>query len=129
MSMLQVVNHNTQPLFGRYDGTDYEFAPGKPVELTAEAAQHIFAFGLTDKSQALNMLGLLPPGRSTFQDALATLAKVSFLEGKTVYEDESPTRESESKETGVHPHATGAGGESGARAAEARAPANPRGRG
>lgn len=131
MEMIKVINHNEETLRGRFDGEDFEFPPGKAVQMPLEAAKHIFGLGAEDKSQALNMLGWLIPGRDTLADALKKLDKVSFLEGRTVYEDEEGFEEAESaaeapprRRTGGRPHVAGPGGESGA-GAQASAPANP----
>lgn len=123
--MIKVINHNPETLKGRYDGHDYVFKTDKPVELSLEAASHIFGLGNDDKSQALNMLGLLIPGRHTLEDGLAKLDRITFLEGRYVYEegetppdeqpgDEdggAPTPERRSRRTGGRPHVAGPGGE------------------
>jgi hypothetical protein len=116
--MVKVINNNEAVCRGRFDGKDYVFEPGKPTYLTLEAAGHIFGLGVEDKSQALNMLGWLVPGRDSLADALKKLDRISFLEGKTVYEDddeqsESPTARGRGK-TGGRPHVSGPGGEPGA---------------
>jgi hypothetical protein len=124
---IKVINHNDFPLYGRYNGETYEFLPEKPTFLSGDAARHIFGFGVEDKTQALNMLGLLRPGHDSLTDALSSLAKVAFLEGKTVYDENEQGEESAARpRTGERPHATGAGGEPGARGQSLRVPANPR---
>jgi hypothetical protein len=135
MEMIKVINHNEETLKGRFDGEDFEFPCGKAVHLPLEAAKHIFGLGAEDKSQALNMLGWLVPGRHTLPDALKKLDKVSFLEGRTVYEDEEGFPAEEGEEvpeqarsrrvrTGGRPHVAGPGGESGV-AGQPAASANP----
>lgn len=117
---IKVINNNAGlTLRGRYDGKDYVFAPGKAVNLDIEAAKHIFGLGDDDKSGALNKLGLLIPGRDTLEDAIAKLDKVSFLEGRTVFEDEAgfdaeQDEPAPRKRTGGRPHVSVPGGESGA---------------
>lgn len=119
---IKVINNNAGlTLRGRYDGKDYVFAPGKAVNLDIEAAKHIFGLGEDDKSGALNKLGLLIPGRDTLEDAVAKLDKVSFLEGRTVFEDEAGFDEADDpdaakprKRTGGRPHVSVPGGDSGA---------------
>jgi hypothetical protein len=128
MEMIRVVNHNDETLRGRFNGEDFAFPKGKPVDVTLEAAKHIFGLGAEDKSQALNMLGWLVPGRDTMVDALKKLDRVSFLEGKTVYEEEGaePAAEEQPRaraRTGGRPHVAGPGGEQGAESGSA--PANP----
>lgn len=85
MSDVQVTNRNPFPLPGRYDGQDYLFPPNKPTAIPRDAATHIFGLGQSDKTRALAQLGLWKAGVS-FKDALAMLDKVSFSEGRMVYE-------------------------------------------
>lgn len=99
--MIRVVNNNDETVRGRYDGKDYVFKKGKPTDITLEAAAHIFGFGEENKTQALNMLGWLTPGRDTIEDAMAKLDNISFLVGRTVF-DEEPELES-TKEPGDAP--------------------------
>jgi hypothetical protein len=97
VEVLKVVNHNKGlTLRGRYDGEDYVFPPDESVTLPFDAAAHIFGIGNEDKSQALNMLGLLIPGRDTMEDALAKLDQVSFHEGRMTFDDEQLESDSES---------------------------------
>jgi hypothetical protein len=117
MEMIRVVNHNDETLRGRFNGEDFAFPKGKAVDITLDAAKHIFGLGAEDKGQALNMLGWLVPGRDTMVDALKKLDRVSFLEGRTVYEEEgSEPSEDEPQpraraRTGGRPHVAGPGGE------------------
>lgn len=102
--MMKVVNHNEGlTLKGRYDGEDFVFEPEKPTYITLDAAKHIFGLGTKDKSQALNMLGLLIPGGRTYQEALEFLDKISFLEGRTVYPTEAEAAAEASDEEGAEP--------------------------
>jgi hypothetical protein len=85
METIRVVNHNDQTLHGRFDGEDYEFPPELPVDISLDAAKHIFGLGQEDKAQVLNMLGWLVPGRDLYKDALKKLDRISFLQGRTVF--------------------------------------------
>ena len=129
MEMVKVVNNNEMPLYGRFDGKDYAFIPNKPTFISIEAAKHIFDLGLEDKSQALNMLGLLK-ANDLYADALKKLDRVSFLKGHTVYEDEGEESDAEDERprarnrTGGRPHVAGPGGDTGAERQDS-APANP----
>lgn len=118
MIEVKVINNLTKTLKGRYDGKDYVFAPNKPVTLSLEAAQHIFGLGDEDKSGALNKLGLLIPGRDTLEEALAALDKITFLEGRTVFDDELPPETGAAPparaKSGGRPHVAGPGGETAA---------------
>lgn len=90
MNTIRVVNGLDFPLKGRFAGVNYEFPVGKGVDLSEEAAAHIFAFGVDDHDEivrSLNHLGLLPP-TTTFEVARKQLNKVKFLEGHVVFEDE-----------------------------------------
>jgi hypothetical protein len=132
---LKVINNNPFPLRGRFDGEDYLFPPKKPVCISLDAAKHIFGLGDEDKAPALNKLGLLIPGKDTVEQALAKLDNISFIEGRTVFDDEeggeetdvddeeTPTRRGP-KKTGGRPHVASPGGESPA-GASAPAGANP----
>jgi hypothetical protein len=132
MEMVKVINNNEMPLHGRFDGKDFTFVPSKPTFISIEAAKHIFDLGKEDKSQALNMLGLLK-ANDLYEDALKKLDRVSFLKGHTVYEDEGEASE-EAEETnerprarnrtGGRPHVAGPGGDTGAEY-HSSAPENP----
>jgi hypothetical protein len=74
---VQVTNGNTYPLLGRFDGRNYVFAPGTPIAVPEEAANHIFGLRQRDKNGAMNRLGLLKPG-VTYEEALAALNRVTF---------------------------------------------------
>lgn len=110
MNEIKVINHLKQTIRGRYDGEDYEFKPEVPVVLSAEAAAHIFGLGNPDKSQALNMLGFLIPGKATYEEALEKLDSISFFEGHTTFEDDVPETVP-ARKTGGRPHVSGPGGE------------------
>jgi hypothetical protein len=126
MSEVKVINHNEETLRGRFDGEDYAFVPEKPTYLSLDAAKHIFGLGNEDKAQALNALGWFVPGGSTYEQALAKLDNISFLQGRTVFEDEEgalPSDETDDppadeprrgRKTGGRPHVNGPGGETAA---------------
>jgi hypothetical protein len=46
-----------QAIHGRYNGRDYLFPYGQPVNVPVDVARHIFGFLLDDKSGALSRLG------------------------------------------------------------------------
>jgi hypothetical protein len=113
MTTIRVINHLERPFKGRYDGKDYKFLPGVPVDLSVEAAAHIFDLAKEDKSQALNMLGVLRPGDS-YEEALKVLDGFSFQEGKTVFDDElAPRRGRKGSGRSSPQAATGPGGNTG----------------
>jgi hypothetical protein len=71
------VTNGNKSFVGRFNGKDYKFDQGKPVDISLIAARHIFGFGLEDKTSALNRLGW---ARSSdeLEAGLEKLAKVSF---------------------------------------------------
>jgi hypothetical protein len=46
-------------IIGRFDGKDYHFKKGVPLDVPEAVARHVFDFGKEDKSQALARLGWL----------------------------------------------------------------------
>lgn len=117
MPEVQVINNNKVPLIGRFGGKDYEFPPGEPVSIPEKAAEHIFGLAETNKTGALNRLGLLMPGGS-LKEALKALGMVRFSQGRTVFDDAESLPPSNS--IGENPDAPRTpGGES-----EAEAPAS-----
>lgn len=89
MNLIRVTSGLERPIRGRYDGKDYVFVRGKPVELTLEAAAHIFGLGKDDKRQALNQLGWLRPD-GNLEEALEKLEHIKFEEGHVAYDDDEP---------------------------------------
>jgi hypothetical protein len=121
MNEVKVINHNDEKLRGRFDGEDFVFPPEVPVCLPLEAAKHIFGLGNEDKAQALNALGWYVPGGLTLKQSLDKLDNISFLTGRTVFEDEdvkladddAPAPPRARTKTGGRPHvASSPGGES-----------------
>jgi hypothetical protein len=84
MNEVQVTNRNDFQLAGRFAGQNYVFPPGKPTEIPMQAARHIFGLEQDDKRRALACLGILKD-RVTYQEALAVLNKVRFVEGTMNY--------------------------------------------
>jgi hypothetical protein len=60
VSFIRVTNGLNEKVAGRYDGTDYLWKPGDAHDIPIAAAEHIFGFGVEDKSQAMNRLGWMP---------------------------------------------------------------------
>lgn len=118
METIKVISHLEQTLRGRYNGKDYLFEPEKPTVLPLDAATFIFGLGQEDKGAALNQLGLLRPV-GKYEDALAKLDQITFLEGKVVFEDEAAEEDDNHKVTSR----TGRGNRTGDR----RPQGNPRG--
>lgn len=85
MSEVQVTNRNPFPLPGRFAGQNYVFPPDKPVEISQQAARHIFGLWQDDKRRPLAQLGILK-GTVSYQEALAVLNNVEFVEGQMTYQ-------------------------------------------
>lgn len=75
----QSVERNRKLIRGRFDGEDYVFPFGKPVDIPIVAAAHIFGFGKKDKSQALLRLGWAKTS-AEIDDGTERLKKISFGE-------------------------------------------------
>ena len=57
MSQNVFVTNSGVPFAARYEGVDYTFDNGKEVELTLEAAKHIFGYGDDNKEPYFVRLG------------------------------------------------------------------------
>ena len=75
---VRVTNNTGIVIKGRFDGVDYTFGIGTPVDIHLIAAQHIFCFGKEDKTQAFHRFGWLE-GR-TYENAMEFLAGIAFEE-------------------------------------------------
>lgn len=64
-------------VIGRYDGADYVFKAGEPLDVPEIVAQHVFGFGLTDKSAALARLGWATKTEE-IEQAMERLFQVQF---------------------------------------------------
>ena len=53
---VRIVNNN-KTVVGRFNGKDYKFEQGKPIDVPEVVAAHVFGFGIEDKTQCLNRLG------------------------------------------------------------------------
>jgi hypothetical protein len=75
-NFIRITNHN-KSVTGRFNGKDYLFATGKPVDVPELVARHVFAFGLEDKTAALNRLGWARTS-DEIEAGLEKLGKVTF---------------------------------------------------
>jgi len=105
---IRVTNGNAS-LVGRFNGRDYHFKQGVPIDVPELVAKHVFGFGMADKSVALNRLGW---ARSSdeLEAGMEKLSKVSFDDPPEMVEAPKPAR-------GRHPKAaddTGTAGPPGA---------------
>lgn len=87
---VRITQETGEEIVGRYDGVDYTFPHGAPVDVHKAVAQHIFGFGLPeessdlrvqDKTAALSRLAWIKDNSSENRKlALARLRKVRFDE-------------------------------------------------
>lgn len=64
-------------IVGRYNGKDYAFPFGEPVNVHLDVARHLFGLGNDDKSAALSRLGWVQSS-SDFPDAIERLGNIRF---------------------------------------------------
>jgi len=100
---VRVVNHN-KDVAGRFNGKDYVFKTGKPLNVPELVARHIFGFGLEDKTSALSRLGWARTS-DELEAGLEKLAKVTF--------DDVPEQVDAPKRTGTAGPPVNAGGTEG----------------
>jgi hypothetical protein len=74
---LRVRNGLPTKIRGRFNGITYEWTPGESVDMPVAAAQHLFGFGLDDKTSAFHRLGWVN-SQATVEDAQLKLSMMSF---------------------------------------------------
>jgi hypothetical protein len=74
---VRITSSLDEPVYGRYDGEDYEFPPGEPVDVPVAVAAHVFGFGVPDKSAVLSRLGWVTDS-SHVKAALEKLRAIRF---------------------------------------------------
>lgn len=118
--LVRVTNTHQEPLKGRWNGRDFIFRTGVPVDMPVAAALHIFGFGTDDvseKTRAFNNTGILHKCGS-YDRAMEFLQGIKFDEVPPLVEmtDSDPRRRlprsRRSKTTDAHPSVNG-GGEAG----------------
>lgn len=108
MEKIRVLNGSEERIKGRFAGKDYILPPKGSLDLSPDAAAHIFGFGEEDKTNALSHLGWLLP-TTRYEDALAKLDQLTFVEGRLEFDE--PEESSVPKRTrAARPHGN-AGGE------------------
>ena len=91
MSSVWVLNKTSDTLIDGWDGQKYEFLPRKPVEVPLIVAQHVFGFGLEDKTEALVRLGWTKTANDK-PEGLARLNKFEISETRPqAHRETSPT--------------------------------------
>jgi hypothetical protein len=98
---IRVTNNNDKVVVGRYNGKDYRFEPGKPLDVPEIVAEHVFAFGREDKAQAFLRLGWAQSS-DQIETAHEKLALVAFDDPPEMVEAPKPARKPRlvHKETG-----------------------------
>jgi hypothetical protein len=74
---VRVTNGNRETVLGRFNGQDFAFKSGEPVDIPIVVARHVFAFGLKDKTAALNRIGWAKTSEEV-PYGLQKLEKVTF---------------------------------------------------
>ena len=77
MSQNVFVTNSGVPFTARYEGVDYTFDNGKEVELTFEAAKHIFGYGDDNKEPYFVRLGWMKMN-TDLPRAMERLTNVKF---------------------------------------------------
>lgn len=106
-SAVRVTNTGEEDLQGRYNGVDYNFEQDEPQVISHQAANHIFGYGMDDKTGALTRLGWV---RSTdeYKLGMQRLGKIKFEEVVATFQtapvgDASPLRPDEGEPEGGQP--------------------------
>jgi hypothetical protein len=87
MTTIFVRNNSSEPFSDFFDGTAYNFEPGKEIELSEVAAKHIFGYGEDNKEPYLIRLGWMKMSNQ-FNMAMERLGHFSFSK-----ESSSPKQE------------------------------------
>lgn len=118
VQLLQITNGTDRKINARFHGEDYVWGVGaqlSPVPL--DAAEHIFGFGLEDKTKALHRLGWLTAS-SQLDAAMERLSLIRFepVHQVLVMGAERPRRGRPRKSISTDRSLGNAGGEAGERA-------------
>jgi len=76
---LAVTNGSRERLRARFHGQMYEWVPGETVNISVDAARHIFDFGKEDKTTAFLRLGWINANQPSMDAALAKLDDWEFV--------------------------------------------------
>lgn len=75
---LAVTNGLAEKIRARFHGQAYEWMPGETVNISLDAAKHIFDFGKEDKSTAFLRLGWINANQPSMEVAFAKLEELDF---------------------------------------------------
>lgn len=112
---LEVTNHSAETLVAAFHGDEYVWEPGEKLNMSEDAARHVFGFGLSDKSSAFHRLGWLntkPDGQ--MKDALNKLKLFQFTPVQQVFQMAERKERKAKKAGGSDRSLAGAGENSGA---------------
>jgi hypothetical protein len=109
---IRVINKNDDTVVGRYAGKDYHFKRNVPLDVPEIVANHVFGFGMDDKSQALNRLGW---ARSSDEltAGMEMLSRVEFADPPEMIEAPPKPKKAKAAETGAAGPPVTAGGTEG----------------
>ena len=77
MSKMIFVTNKGMPISGRFEGKDYVFETDKEMEISEDAAKHIFGYGVDNKEPYFVRLGWMKMN-TDLPRALERMADVSF---------------------------------------------------
>lgn len=93
MLHVRVTNESGEDIEGRFDGDDFLFPQGVPVDVPEVVAMHVFGFGKPDKQAVLTRLGWLLTS-DQLKAAKARLDKVRIeavtMVGQVIEDEELP---------------------------------------
>lgn len=82
-TFLSVTNNGKGKFHARFHGEDYDWAAGESVNLSVEAAAHIFGYGIEDKNAAFLRSGWInTTANGTPEDAMRRFMQFSFQPAK-----------------------------------------------
>lgn len=87
---LWVTNNNGDDYEDRFDGEDFYFAKGEPVEIPVEGAQLMFGYGEDNKTSTLMRAGKAATAND-LKSGLVWLANFTFNNAKPTVRELAPT--------------------------------------
>jgi hypothetical protein len=120
-NLIRVINYTDEPkgIMGRFDGKDYHFKRGVPLDVPEIVARHVFDFGKEDKSTALARLGWMQTSED-YDAAMEKMNKIKFDDPPEMIEappkkkgKKAATEDDADEETGTAGPPVNAGGTKG----------------
>jgi len=77
-----VINKTGKLIRDRFNGTDFEFLPNEKVNISPDAARHIFGYGISDQKEIDRILMRQGWMRNSdeIESARARLARICFMQ-------------------------------------------------